>query len=435
MMTSLRPLHAHRAACIHRRLQAALRSYQPTGPTPQQYASVYSRRSQQRLRPAPPPSHTARAPALPAAGGSLDAAPQTERPVTMGRRQWGSRKPSDEAIQGTPKLVTLVMAGDPPKSPSPPCDKGPSPPLTGRRFDQVSDPVATWLTEKRRKQVMQSKRKEHKKQKDLMFTQRMQDRQKLRNETSRAEGRCNSLMAECESTLKALENAWKQEAERAQRAHFTPHGRHNTSASAWSGGAQECALAGEIICAPLRGQLRAIVTDAQRCNLGPDQRQAAVEQRLVKLQDLQTALDNAMVSEERIAGAQQSTSMSGLAGLASLAARAVARQSPAPLTMADMADDVEFFSRHYDANADKNDGKPVQIHRGAMRDVMAAYQHVRENVAWRASIDPTGRHSESLRALTDGSDGKKNKQPSSARARAAARRGQPLSSARQIVLA
>ena len=342
----------------------------------------------------------------------------------MGRRQWGSRKPSDEVIQM------------PPKSPSPPCDKGPSPPLIDRHINQSSDPVATWLHEKRRKQAVQSKRKERKRQADLMFTQRMQERQKLRNQTSRAEDRCSGLMAECESTLKALENAWKQEAERARpSSHRSSRNNANTSAFA---GQHECAMAGDAVCIPLRAQLRAIVVDAQRCNLGADQLQTAVHQRLEKLQDLQTALDSAMVSEERIAGAQHtsSVSMGGLAGLASLAARATARQSPAPLTLADMADDVEFFSRHYDPDADKNDGKPVQIHRGAMRDVMAAYQNVRENVAWRASMDPTGSHSEALHALTDNSEkSPKNKQPSSARARAAARRGQPLSSARQSVLA
>jgi hypothetical protein len=403
---------------LRRRLKEVLTGHQPViGRTPSQYANVYSRRSQFRHRPAPPPPKSAEVVA--------PTAPQTERPSTSDRMATCGRRSQ-----------RLLVASGVPKSPSPPCDKGPSPPLIDAHVsDPTDDPVANWLTEKRRKQAAIGKRQERRRQADLRFTARLQERQKERNQTARQEERCSSLMKEVESTLQALETAWRQEAERARpNSHRSARANNSTVGFVCQ---HECEKAGDAVCAPLRAQLRQIHADSQRCNLGTEQRQKSVEQRLEKLQELQTALDNAMVAEQAIKATPSlatSGGLKGLAGLASLAARATARQSPAPITLDDMADDVEFFSRHFVPEDAENDGKPRPLVRGAMRDVMSAYQNVRDNVAWRASIDPTGRHSESLRALSDvGSP--KEKLPSSARARAAARRGQPLSSARQSVYA
>lgn len=395
------------------------------GRTPAEYAGVYSRRS--RLRPAT--SGHALRPTVPSQAGKnpqpsvvptpphVERGLATERQTTYGHR---SRKLAEVA---------------PVKSPSPPCDGSPSPPLSDTRGRaNEGDPIEKWLQEKRRKQAALSRRQERKRQADLKFTARLQERQKDRVHTARLEARCSSLAAEVQGTLTALENAWRQEAERAR-----PSSHRSSRCSVDSATQKECARAGEAVCAPLRARLRQINADARRCQLGANQQQS-VEQRLEQLQELQNDLDKAML-EENVKGAPSLATaggLKGLAGLAKLAARASVRQSPAPLTLDDMADDIEYWSRHAQPQNGHNDGQPQPLIRGAMREVMSAYQNVRDNVAWRASIDPTGRHSKSLRALSqDGSQlqSPEQKLPSSARARAAARRGQPLTSTRQGLIA
>jgi hypothetical protein len=403
---------------VCRRLQAVLTKTKPAiGRTPAEYAGVYSRRS--RLRPAASGS-TVRPQVMAPVPPRAERGSATERLTTCRRR---SRKPAEAEAPV-------------PKSPSPPCDGSPSPPLIDAhvRKDE-GDPIEKWLQEKRQKQAAVSRRQERKRQADLKFTARMQGRQKDRVQTARLEARCSALVAEVESTLKALENAWRQEADRAR-----PSSHRSSRSSVEFATQKECARAGEAVCTPLRARLRQINDDARRCQLGANQQQKSVENRLEKLQELQNDLDNAMLEENVKTAPSLATAggLKGLAGLAKLAARATVRQSPAPLTLDDMADDIEYWSRHAQPEDGHSDGQPQPLIRGAMREIMSAYQNVRDNVAWRASMDPTGRHSESLRALSqDGSQlqSPEQKLPSSARARAAARRGQPLTSTRQGLLA
>ena len=393
------------------------------GRTPAEYAGVYSRRS--RLRPVTSGGtvHSS----VPSKQGSKPSQRMAPAPPRVERGSATERQTT--SCRRSRKLTETVAPV--PKSPSPPCDGEPSPPLIDvqMRTDE-GDPIAKWLQEKRRKQVALSRRQERKRQADLKFTARLQERQKDRVQTARLEARCNALATEVEGSLKALESAWRQEAERARPS------SHRSSRSCVEHATQkECAQAGEAVCAPLRARLRQINSDAQRCQLGATQYQKSVERRLEKLQELQSDLDNAMLEEGVKTAPSLATAggLKGLAGLAKLAARASVRQSPAPLTLDDMADDIEYWSR-IGAEDAHNSGKPKPLVRGAMREVMSAYQNVRDNVAWRTSMDPTGRHSESLRALSqDGSQlqSPEQKLPSSARARAAARRGHPLTSTRQ----
>lgn len=425
--------HAVLLDVVCRRLQAVLTNNKSAvSRTPSEYASVYSRRSRLRpttavafgLKPCAPPKPSdkmlhAVAPNPP----RMERESATERANTCSRR---SRRP-------------MESANHIPKSPSPPCDNSPSPPLIAAHADAANagdDPIEKWLQEKRRKQVALSKRQERRRQADLKFTARMQERQKDRIQTARLEARCDSLRTEVEGALKALETAWHQEADRARSS---SHHSSNCGKSIDCATQHECKTAGDRVCAPLRTQLRQIHADARRCNLGAQQRQRSLEQQLEQLQELQSSLDNAMLAENinNEPSLASPSGLKGLAALATLAKRASARQSPAPLTLDDMADDVEFWSRHAHAG-DKQCNAPRPLIRGAMREVMSAYQTVRDNVAWRASIDPTGRHSESLRALSHSDSQLQSpepKLPSSARARAAARRGQPLTSTRQSIRA
>ena len=413
-----------------RRLQAALSSTSRISTTPAVYASVYSRRSiysharSTVTRPCAPgnnPPNAALVPVPPRAErGSV-----TERVATYGRR---SRKLAESATV--------------PKSPSPPCDSGPSPPLVGAHVDAASveegDPVEKWLQEKQRRQAALTERQDRRRQADLKFTARMQERQKERMQTARLEARCSSLAMEVEAALKAFETAWRQETDHARPSTGNRRSRHGRSEF---GTQQECEKAGEAVCGPLRARVNQINADARRCNFGTGQLQKSVAQRLEKLQELQTNIDNAMLAEIVKSAPSRALpgGLKGLAGLASLAARASVRQAPAPLTLDDMADDVEFWSRHAQPEDAQNSGKPQPP--GPMSAVMTAYQNVRENIAWRVSLDPTGRHSASLRALSelscDGSQlrSPEHKLPSSARARAAARRSQPMTSTRQGIRA
>ena len=300
---------------------------------PSAFASVYSRRS----RPddylggvAPTSARTARF-------GPQEAA--------CGRR---SRKPRAEP-RAEVQPPSGIRTGVVPSSPSPPVDAPSEAPLIERqasatRGDAV---VALWLRQKREKETQTTQKQERERKKDMAYTQKLQKRQLERLRLANLDRRLCDLIADCETKLRRLsaERSWD---------------RRSTAAS------KEAELA------PLKAELAAVTHEceaAQRASGGQtkeDRRLAAArEETLLQMQ----IKINALLKQEESALAR--------------AARSSSASSQDEDSVVAIDDVLQLRSRAREP-VDSMDNIASALCRG--------YESARQKVAFRHSIDPTGRH-------------------------------------------
>ena len=261
--------------------------------------------------------------------------------VTCGRR---SRKPRAEPraeVQPPSSIRTGV-----PSSPSPPVDAPSEAPLIERqastaRGDAV---VALWLRQKKEKETQATRKQERARKNDMAYTKMLKTRQLERLRLANLDRRIADCIADCETKLNRLsaERSWD---------------RRSTAAS------KEAELA------PLKAELAVVTHEceaAQRASGGQtkeDRRLAAAREET--LLQIQKNINNLLKREE------------------SALARAARSSSASSQDDDSVAIDAVLQLRS-------------RARESAVDDIASAlcrgYESARQKVAFRQSIDPTGRH-------------------------------------------